>query len=208
MIRINLLDEGRPKVSKPRKAVSMSSLAAEPANLWMVILLLVGLLVIGGQYFLLQRAFSQKKVEIAEVQREVDELADVIREVEQFEARKAELEHKISVINTLKANQRGPVSIMDAVSRALPDMLWLTRMQSKGNLITLNGRAFNTNAVANLIENLDHVEAFNEPVLKDTAKRKGGSASAQTYTFVVTFSFDPAAIKADQETQATNEAAG
>lgn len=207
MIRINLLAEGRPKVSKPRRGVSGSSLSDEPANLWLIILLAVGLLVIAGQFFLLQRTIGSKRAEIAVVQREVDELADVIREVEHFEARKAELEHKITVINTLKANQRGPVRIMDEISRALPDMLWLTRMRAKGTAITLNGQAFNTNAVANLIENLDQVEAFSEPVLRDTAKRRGGSA-ALTYNFVVTFTFNPAAFQADQESQASTEAAG
>lgn len=211
MIKINLLAEGRPKVAKPKKAGA--GLSDEPANLWLIVLLVVGLLVVAGRFFLLQRTISQKRVEIAAVQKEVDELAPIIREVEQFEAEKALLEHKISVINTLKDNQRGPVSIMDAISRSLPEMLWLTRMQAKGNTITLNGQAFNTNAVANFMDNLDHVEAFNEPVLRDTAQRRGrqgagARAAAELYNFVVTFSFDPSAIKTKDESQAAAEAAG
>ena len=214
MIKINLLAEGRPKVAKPRKATG-AALSEEPANLWLLIILVIGVLGIAGQFFLLQRTISQKKVEIAAVQKEVDALASIIREVEQFEARKAELEHKISVINGLKSNQRGPVIIMDAISRSLPEMLWLTRMQARGNTITLNGQAFNTNAVANFLDNLDHVEAFNEPVLRDTSQRRGRAGGgvrgrSELFNFVVVFSFDPSAIKINDESQAeaAAEAAG
>jgi type IV pilus assembly protein PilN len=209
MIRINLLAEGRPKVSKPKKAATGAGLTSEPANLWLVVGLVVGLLLIAGQYFRLQSTINSKRTEIAEVQREVDELADVIAEVEQFEARKAELEHKIDVINTLKANQSGPVSVMDHISRSLPDMLWLTRMVSRGNAVTLTGQAFNTNAVANFIDNLDQVDGFSEPVLRDTSQRRGSTNSSnQSYSFSVNFSYDPAAFRADQEPPASTEAAG
>ena len=44
----------------------------------------------------------------------------MIKEVEEYKAKKAELEHKIEVINDLKHNQRGPVQIMDQVSARCP----------------------------------------------------------------------------------------
>ena len=205
MIKINLLSEGRQKVSKPR-AAAVSGLSGEPANLWLLILLGLGLLVIAGRYFLLSSEIDRKAKEIAAIQKEVDELRPIIAEVEQFEARKAELQHKITVINTLKDNQRGPVEIMDQVSRALPDMLWLTRMQSTANAVTLNGQAFNTNAVADFTHNLDQVDAFAEPVVKDITFRNG------VYSFVVTFTFDPQAAKTNvtdgEEQPSAEEAVG
>ena len=45
MIKINLLAEGRPRVSKPRKAAG-TSLSGEPANLWLVIVLALAVLVL------------------------------------------------------------------------------------------------------------------------------------------------------------------
>ena len=207
MIKINLLSEGRPKVSKP-KGPSVSSLTGEPAHLWLVIVLAVGVLVIGARFYLLKSEIAAKEAEIATVQKEVDELKPIIREVEQFEARKAELEHKIGVINDLKDNQRGPVQLMDHISRALPEMLWLNRMQMRGNSVTLNGQAFNTNAVANFIDNLDQVPAFAEPVLKDTSARGRGGESG-IYNFVVTFTFDASAARTTQQDEpAVEEAAG
>ena len=55
------------------------------------------------------------------------------------------------LINQLKVNQRGPVRLMDEVSKALPDLLWLDRMECRGNSISLTGKALNPNAVANLL---------------------------------------------------------
>ena len=90
---------------------------------------LLGLLVVGGRYGLLENRIATLGEEVTTFQAEVDELEPIIREVEEFKAKKAELERKVLVINRLKANQSGPVQIMDYMSRALPELLWLNRMQ-------------------------------------------------------------------------------
>jgi type IV pilus assembly protein PilN len=108
----------------------------------------------------------------------------VIKEVDDYKSKKAELERKIGIINDLKANQRGPVRVMDYVSRALPELLWLDQMIMKGDSIHLEGRAFNTNAVANFIDNLDKVPEFDEPTLKSNELQQGG-----VYKFVINLNF-------------------
>jgi type IV pilus assembly protein PilN len=136
-----------------------------------------------GHNFQLGRIVKKTQAEVNEAQIEVDKLAPIIAEVEQFKAKKAKLENKVNIISQLKNNQQGPVQIMDEISRALPELLWMDRMQVSGQSITLTGRAFNTNAVANFLENLDRVPQFQEPVLQDT------SQAGQTYSFVIRFSF-------------------
>ena len=101
--------------------------------------------------------------EVQAAQREVEALKQVIQEVEDYKIKKAELERKIDVINGLKANQRGPVQIMDQVSRALPELLWLSSLDVTPTTINLKGSAFNMSAVANFIDNLDKVDEFAEP---------------------------------------------
>src|SRR5947199_9177398 len=99
-----------------------------------------------------------------------------------------EIDRKFKVINYLTLNHRGPVRVMDNVSRALPELLWLDHMTMTASAIELDGRAFNTNAVANFIENLDKVPEFGEPTLKDTQEQAGG-----VYKFVINlnYSFAP-----------------
>ena len=189
MIRINLLAEGKKPVVTKKKQAAGGGLKAilQSENLSFYVLLVVaflGLLVLGGRYGLLESRISTLTEEVETFQAEVDELEPIIREVEEFKAKKAELERKVQVINRLKANQRGPVRIMDYVSRALPELLWLNRMEVGGTSITISGEAFNTNAVANFMENLDRFPEFREPVLRDTSQ-KGG-----VYTFTLTFNYD------------------
>lgn len=189
MIRINLLAEGKKPVVTKKKQTTGSGWKAilQSENLAFYALLAVtalGLMVVGGRYGLLENRISILDEEVRVFQEEVDELEPIIREVEEFKAKKIELERKVQVINRLKANQRGPVRIMDYVSRALPELLWLNRMQVSAQSITLSGEAFNTNAVANFMENLDRFPEFREPVLKDTAQ-KGG-----IYTFTLSLNYD------------------
>jgi type IV pilus assembly protein PilN len=189
MIRINLLAEGKKPVVTKKKQAGESGLKAilRSENLSFYVLLavaLLGLIVVGGRYGLLESRISNLTEEVRVAQEEVDELEPIIREVEEFKAKKAELERKVQVISQLKANQRGPVRIMDYVSRALPELLWISRMQVGDRGITISGEAFNTNAVANFMENLDRFPEFREPVLRDTAQ-KGG-----VYTFTLSFNYD------------------
>jgi type IV pilus assembly protein PilN len=189
MIRINLLAEGKKPVVTKKKQAAGDGLKAilQSENLSFYVLLAVavlGLVVVGARYGLLESRISTLDEEVAAFQEEVDELEPIIKEVEEFKAKKVELERKVQVISRLKANQRGPVRIMDYVSRALPELLWVNRMQVGASSITLSGEAFNTNAVANFMENLDRFPEFREPVLRDTTQK------GSIYTFTLNFSYE------------------
>lgn len=205
MIKINLVGEGRrPVVSRQGAAAPIGPTQDRKADLWLAALAVLGLLAAGAMFLLLNQKLSAKQEEIAEAQAEVDRLAPIIREVEAFKAKKAELEHKIRVINQLKANQRGPVKIMDYVSATLPDLLWLTRMDVSGTVIKLTGEAFNTNAVATYIDDLDQVEEFSEPVLLDTQRR----GSYYMFVIDVPYSFAPVNPEEGAEGEAATAASG
>ena len=183
MIKINLIAEGRrPVAAMPTPAAAVGD--GEGLALGSLVgLLLLGIVVTLGHFWILSNKVGEMKEEVAVAQRKVDELRPFIREVEEFKAKKADLESKVRVINSLKANQRGPVQIMDQVSQALPELLWLNRMEVGPTTITVSGQTFNTNAVANFIENLDKVPEFQEPILRDTARR------GEVYSFVVAFNY-------------------
>ena len=110
-----------------------------------------------------------------------------MHKVEDFKAAPAELERKIQVITDLRTAQQGPVDIMSDVSAALPDLVWLSSMNVRGRSVAINGNAFNTNAVAAFIENLNNVEEFKEPDTRNINQARGG----ETYSFQISFSFEP-----------------
>ncbi|HUK13563.1 MAG TPA: PilN domain-containing protein [Thermoanaerobaculaceae bacterium] len=164
MIKINLLVEARAE--KVARAPLISLGAANLNNYILIGLIVVGLAVVGVRYWKLSSALNAVKADIATNQREYERLKPIIAEVENFKRRNAELKHKIDVIEQLKQNQNGPVRIMDEISKALPDLLWLTNMTLSGNVVTLQGQALNENAVANFISNLSGSPFFAEPSLR------------------------------------------
>ena len=186
MIKINLLAEGkRPAAVRKVKVPAALRLEGKDVGQWLLALgLLVGVVALAAFWWSWDKKVEAKTEEVAAAQREVDALATVIKEVEEYKAKKAELERKIGIINDLKANQRGPVRVMDSISRALPELLWLDRMRMTASSIEIEGRAFNTNAVANFIENLDRVQEFDEPTLKSTEEQSG-----DIYKFVIDFNY-------------------
>jgi len=208
VIKINLLAEGkRPVAVRKARAVPAAGAPREWAIWFLLGVTLLGLLAFGGWWWTLAREIERNTEEIARAEEEVRQLEAIIREVEEFKRKKAELEHKIAVIQQLRANQRGPVTVMDEISRALPELLWLDRMEVGPSNITLAGRAFNSNAVANFIENLDRVDEFEEPVLRDLQER------GQIYAFTVVFNYSylqpaPAEAPADGGAAPAPEANG
>lgn len=191
MIKINLLSEGKRAVRKAKPAASL--LEGKDVGQYLIVVgLLLGALASGWFWWTLKQKVADQQEDIAVAQAEVEALGAVIKEVEEYKAKKAELERKIGIINDLKANQKGPVRIMDYVSKALPELLWLDRMTMNATTIVVEGRAFNTNAVAALIENLDRVPEFEEPTLRDATEQGG------IYRFVIDFNYKFEAPKPEQ----------
>lgn len=184
MIKINLIAEGKKAVTRKAKAAVVSG-PKDVSQLFLLGGLLLGLAAWGGYWFYLKHQIAVRAEKIVEHEAEVKRLESIIKEVDDYKLKKAALEHKIGVINDLKANQQGPVRIMDQVSRALPELLWLDSMEVAGNNISVNGSAFNINAIANFIENLDKAQEFQEPILRDSAR------AGQVYNFGINFTFNP-----------------
>ena len=185
MIKINLLSEAKPQ--KKKKGVSALG-GAGRLNLFLILGgLLIGLLVVGVQWWVEASRLKEQQEKNRIAQQEVTRLEAVLKEVADFEDKKAKLQKKVDLINALKANQRGPVRLMDEVSNALPDLLWIERMQVKGNSITIDGKALNPPAVANYLTNLKRVSAFQEPKVRAITAASAGASNL--YNFGLTFVF-------------------
>jgi len=198
MIKINLVAE-TPAAASIQAERPQFSLGAKQGDIILLIVLALALVVVGTQWFLL----TSKRSELREIEnqrrRERDELLVYIKKVEELEARREALRHKINVINELKRNQQGPVRILDEVSRALPELVWLSKLTLKGNAVELSGSAMDENAVANYISNIDASPFFDEPVLKNLSRARG-----DTFGFSLTFAFNnaPPEIEAAENSQA------
>jgi Tfp pilus assembly protein PilN len=185
MIRINLLAEAKPAKKKRGVAALGSGGRLNTILLGGAIGLAVLIGVIHWWVLSAQIKAQEEKIRIAQV--EVTRLESVLKEVKDYEAKKARVQRKVDLINQLKQNQRGPVRLMDEVSKALPDLVWLERMECHGNIIAIDGKAFNPPAVANFLENLKRVPSFQEPKVEFNAC--GGPGGSSLYCFKTNFVF-------------------
>jgi len=190
MIKINLISEAPTAAVTKRKRPEFS-LGAKQGDIILVTILAIALAVSGTWWYLL----TSKRADLKETERqrtvERDELQPFIDKVEELEAKRTLLKRKVDVINDLKNKQHGPVRIMDEVSRALPDLVWLTRLELAGNAITLTGQAMDENAVANYYSNLDASPFFEEPVVKNLARR----GEDFSFTLSAVFTYEPPEIE-------------
>lgn len=184
MIRINLLTEARAAAA--RKKTGLVPTGARLNNLILLGGVAMGLLYIGVMALILTSSSRHLDEEIAKAQEEVARLRSIIDEVKGYEIKKASLEAKIQLINNLKTNQRGPVRLMDEISRALPDLVWLTELTVAGNQVTLKGRTLSPNAVATYLENIKKSPFFAEPVFRNLG-REAGSQGLYVWEMTLTF---------------------
>ena len=184
MIKINLVSEARAAAAK-KGAPAVTAAPGKKNNLIFFACLGLGLLYIAGVWWHLKSVSDDYASKIRTAQQEVDRLKSIIEEVNGYEKKKANLEAKINLINELKRNQKGPVRLMDEVSKALPDLVWLTDMTVAGNTIAIKGKSMTPNAVANFIENMKKSSYFAEPTFDSMTQESG----IYSFGFSVTFTY-------------------
>jgi type IV pilus assembly protein PilN len=159
MIRINLLGGER---GKTRKAPAFD--VGQQLTLLCSLILVAAALGIGWWYWTLNEQTTRVEAEIAAAQREQIRLKSLLTEVTQFEARRAQLQQRVGLIEQLRAGQSVPVQLLDHVSRSLPDMLWLTEMDQTGEVLTIQGRSTTLIALSDFVGNLGNSALLMKPI--------------------------------------------
>jgi type IV pilus assembly protein PilN len=70
--------------------------------------------------------------DIATAKREEARLAEVLKQVAEFDAQREDLQRRVTLIDELRRGQNAPVHIVDEISRSLPEMTWLTSLKQEG----------------------------------------------------------------------------
>ena len=187
MIKINLLPEAKI-AAKGRAEGGGGGVSGDNLNNILIIGLVVGGLLIGGYLTLMK--FNKKRslnAQIKAAQEEFNRLEPIIAQVNTFKARKEQLEQKLNLINELRANQEGPVHLLDELADLVPDLLWIDQGVVKGRSLELKGFALNPNAVAEFLQRLDESPYFKEPSLKEMKETK----EAHSFNLTVGFTYTP-----------------
>ena len=193
MIRINLL-------ATERKAAKAASRGFQAGQKMMVIGSLVLVLTavgIGWRYWTLGQQQAQVERDIEAAIREEARLAEILKQVADFEARKVQLENRVILIDELRKGQTAPVHMLDQISKALPDMTWLTEIVQTGYTLQIKGRCINLTSLSDFIGNLEASRYFIRPVEIIESKVVTGrdKASTDMIEFTIRGTFQMAGVE-------------
>jgi Tfp pilus assembly protein PilN len=199
MIRINLLGRARPRVKRRIAIAGTLQLAL------FLIPLVLAIGALGVHNHLVVGEITELQQKIDEANRQKLTMAQLQKEIKEFEEKQAALQTRLNVIEELRRSQKGPSQLLDALGDTVnrTETLWLTRLDERGTKITLEGVAGSVNAVANFITNL-HGSGFFQNVEIKEAVQSTDNPSLQNYTFSLSCDF---VLKAAQAQPASPPAA-
>jgi len=172
MIRINLLGLSK---SKNKRGAPTSTAVMEvgdpgsPKMKVLVVLVLAGLLNVGYWYRLdVVKRDIAAKMQIAEQKNR--ELADVKARYLERQRQAENYKRRVDVIDQLRASQSGPVNLLNMIGNTVngTEAVWLNNMKDQGSSVDIEGMALSTDAVANLMTNLQKTGFFKNIEIKET----------------------------------------
>jgi len=191
MIRINLLGSPKPKSGKKSVAVSMPSMdmgsVGSPLLQVVAVLAIVG--AINGVYW--YRLDHEKKAiesQMRLAEQKNRELADIkVRYLERQKQADA-YKRRVDVIDTLRNSQTGgPVNLLAMIGETVnnTEAVWLNSLADQGNNVAIDGMALSSDAVANLISNLQKTGFFRNIEIKETSQDES-VRDMQAFQFTLT----------------------
>lgn len=161
MIRINLLAVDRERT---KRTAGVLIPAAQRVTVAASLILVGTALSVGWWFWSLHQASARVDQELLKGEREMQQLRSVLAQVQKFEASKAQLQQRVTLIEQLRRGQSGPVHILDEISKAVPERLWLTEMNQKGDDIVLAGLTTSLTGLSDFVANLEGSTWFKKPV--------------------------------------------
>jgi len=165
MIRINLLP-----VREARRKANLQQFG-------LMVALALGVAIAGIVLFHLSmmHEISNAQSTVAQMKQQIDAFKPQLAQVEQYRAKKADIERKLGVIHDLDRSRSGPVHVLDELSSHAPERLWLTSMEAVSSGLTLQGMSLDNEVVATFMKALEDSPYFQDVELRSTelAERDG-----------------------------------
>jgi len=204
MIKVNLVGKARQKQPKASMKIGMPAM---PGNLTPVLAIMVVLGFAGGGYWW-YTALTGESAELDQQIRRLEarkaELDSVIKQVQVNESIKKKLENRVKVIENLSKNQVSPVLALDQLAEAVArtQFVWLSSLEQKDAVLSMNGTGTSLNAIADFYTNLNGTGYFKNIDIGQTQE------SAGNFTFSLKCEFAPPRSPASTTSTAPPPAAG
>jgi len=173
MIKINLLESAKGKNKRAGGGPAMPTMEmgdmGSPKLKVLVVLLLAGLLNF-GYWYRLDRQEKSIATQMAAAQQKNRELSDAKARFLERQTQANNYKRRVDVIDSLRAAQAGPVNLLGMLGETVngTEAVWLKSMDDTGASVNLEDTALSTDAVANLIANLQKTGFFKTVEIKET----------------------------------------
>jgi len=189
MIRINLLAVER--ATKRSTAGARTAITpAQRVTIGASLILVLTVLGIGWWFWSLRMHSAQLDTDIARAETETQQLRSVLAQVQKFEARKAQLQQRVTLIEQLRKGQSGPVHLLDEVSKSVPERLWLITMNQKAAEFTIEGQTTSLTSLSDFVSNLEASSWFKRPVEIVDSTVQPNSQTGDVVRFTIRANFD------------------
>jgi Tfp pilus assembly protein PilN len=135
----------------------------------LVVLLVAGLLNF-GYWYRLDRQAKSIAAQMQAAEQKNRELSDVKARFLERQTQANNYKRRVDVIDQLRAGQAGPVNLLAMLGETVngTEAVWLRKMDATGGIVSLEGTALSSDAVANLIANLQKTGFFKTVEMKET----------------------------------------
>jgi Tfp pilus assembly protein PilN len=173
MIKINLLETAKSKNRRGGSGSAMPTMEVGDVGSpkLKVLLVLVAAALLNGSYWMrLDHQTKAIAAQMSAAEQKNRELADVKARYLERQTQADNYKRRVDVIDTLRKGQAGPVNLLAMLGETVnnTEAVWLNKMDDTGNSVNLEGTALSTDAVANLMANLQKTGYFKNVEIKET----------------------------------------
>jgi Tfp pilus assembly protein PilN len=172
MIRINLLGMSKPK---NRRSAGPAAPTIEVGDVGspkvkVLVALMLAIAFNGGYWYHLDHQSQEIAAKMKVAEQKNRELSEVKAKYLERQKEADNYKRRVDVIDQLRKNQAGPVNLLNTIGDTVngTEAVWLSTMKDTGASIDITGMALSTDAVADLIANLQKTGYFKSIEIKET----------------------------------------
>jgi type IV pilus assembly protein PilN len=175
MVRINLL----PYRQERRRRQILQHLVVAVGTV------IFTLVTIAGIHMYFTSELQAKKERLASLRAENQALVKKIGKIKDFDKLKRDVENKLRLVDELEKSRFRSLGRLIALSRAIPDNVWLNTVTDEGRVMRLSGFGESNKAIANFMRRIDQSETFGDVRLEVIRRVKLGNISVREFTLTM-----------------------
>ncbi len=200
MIKVNLL----PVRAARKKETFMNQIYVG------ILVIIISLGIVGWRTWSNGQKIESLESQIADRKRELNELRDIQKQVEEYKAKNKILQDKISVMTSLEEGRDWYIQIIDHIGMSIPEIVWIqslsmgaTRGRGGGAGIysapvKINGGAYEKDAIGYFISNLEsnkkYVSSVNLGKI-DSKRMRGTGQEYYNYDLTINIKQPPKTVR-------------